>query len=399
MKFFNNKVLPYSAPADNNTTYQHHEIIEIPGNIKGNDYFATDPHGHHDVLVGAIETLGKHDRLFLCGDIIDRGPESLKNIQYINQYNQGKTQKQIMAIRGNHEDYALKTEFFIELIDAIQKRENTPEAWLQFKNTEANTWLKNLNASELMTILQHAEELFKFARETPWENSVEFKSKVLSLRNHCLENLELEKQQYIFNDAWQHIANGGGWLFSLDKTERLEVKDFVQSLPYMIRIGQAKRSENTILRVDIVHAAPLDQTAIQEILNNKRALTAHEISYMTTARFSEHHTIKIDNQNRNKYSVLTIVGHSPFGMINRTSNYQSINVINLDVGTYDNGNMLLLNYTEKNFSLYKPSKSSDNNFIHRVIGTINHTLQYHRQTEIEEYTVNKDCILATSFCL
>ena len=378
--FFNNKVSPCSENAESeNNEYavtlpdrDERQIIEMPGNSLGNDYFATDPHGRHDVLVDAVKKLGKYDRLFLCGDVVDRCPFSLQNIRYIVAQNKGREvgQEKIMTIRGNHEDFALKTINFIEVIEAIQKRHNDVESWFQFKCAAGNDWLQYLNEDKLNNMLAQSEHVFRFARENSWKDSKEFKLKTMNFKNDCVENFHTyTKERELFCDACLHIYNGGQWLFSLRKDEWDEVKTFVESMPYMIRIGEVKKNSKIIPKVDIVHAAPLGETAIQEVLGGQRTLTDLEIMYLTKARFHEdgilvfrEGTLRganyICTQGRSKSSTLTIVGHSPFGMTDHLPLYCMIHVLNLDIATYNTGGMLLINYTEGSVQYISQSQYS-----------------------------------------
>lgn len=59
-------------------TIVHHEYA---ANTKGRDFVVGDLHGLYDVLMGMLSLEGfdfEYDRLFSVGDIIDRGPDSLK---------------------------------------------------------------------------------------------------------------------------------------------------------------------------------------------------------------------------------------------------------------------------------------------------------------------------------
>lgn len=70
-----------------------------------NDLIVGDIHGYFDLLK-QIETIPhwRSFRLVFLGDFIDRGPDSLKTLRYIQKMTQ---EKQALAIRGDHEEMFL----------------------------------------------------------------------------------------------------------------------------------------------------------------------------------------------------------------------------------------------------------------------------------------------------
>ena len=68
-------------------------------NKHGNDYVVGDIHGMYDLLMSKIKEIGfdkSKDRLFSVGDIIDRGPDSLKCLALCYE-------PWFHPVRGNHE--------------------------------------------------------------------------------------------------------------------------------------------------------------------------------------------------------------------------------------------------------------------------------------------------------
>ncbi len=63
-----------------------------------------DVHGHSDALENLIAEINPNpgDRIVLLGDLIDRGPDSRRVVEI------AKERADTFAIRGNHEDWALK---------------------------------------------------------------------------------------------------------------------------------------------------------------------------------------------------------------------------------------------------------------------------------------------------
>lgn len=73
-------------------------ILNIGINKKGIDYVVSDIHGCHDKLICKLTSVNfdfSKDRLFSVGDIIDRGPDSLKCLGLLNEH-------WFYSVRGNH---------------------------------------------------------------------------------------------------------------------------------------------------------------------------------------------------------------------------------------------------------------------------------------------------------
>ena len=67
-------------------------------------YVISDIHGMYDLFIEMLELIkfSDDDELYILGDVIDRGPEPLKIIDYI------VSKKNIHLIKGNHEDMFLE---------------------------------------------------------------------------------------------------------------------------------------------------------------------------------------------------------------------------------------------------------------------------------------------------
>jgi serine/threonine protein phosphatase 1 len=74
-------------------------IRKLPANTLGKDYVVGDLHGCYDLLEQLLNEVGfdkTRDRLFSVGDLIDRGPNSLRCLQLL-------AEPWFYAVRGNHE--------------------------------------------------------------------------------------------------------------------------------------------------------------------------------------------------------------------------------------------------------------------------------------------------------
>lgn len=73
-------------------------------NKKGRDFIIGDLHGCYDLLINLMDHVGFNieiDRMFSVGDLIDRGPDSLKCLKLVKE-------KWFYPVKGNHEDMFLK---------------------------------------------------------------------------------------------------------------------------------------------------------------------------------------------------------------------------------------------------------------------------------------------------
>jgi serine/threonine protein phosphatase 1 len=78
-------------------------IRSLPTNSRGKDYVVGDLHGCFDLLQRVLNEVDfdeARDRLFSVGDLIDRGPDSLKCLQLL-------AEPWFYAVMGNHEDMML----------------------------------------------------------------------------------------------------------------------------------------------------------------------------------------------------------------------------------------------------------------------------------------------------
>ncbi len=92
-------------------------ILRFERNTAGRDFLCGDVHGHLQKLDAALASVNFDpavDRLFLLGDMVDRGPESARVLEYLER-------PEIHAIRGNHEswlvDYHDNTPMAPSLVD------------------------------------------------------------------------------------------------------------------------------------------------------------------------------------------------------------------------------------------------------------------------------------------
>ena len=69
------------------------------------DYIISDIHGEFDLFIKLLKTINftEDDKMIICGDIIDKGPNSIKLLKYI------KNKSNMIFLLGNHEYEFLKS--------------------------------------------------------------------------------------------------------------------------------------------------------------------------------------------------------------------------------------------------------------------------------------------------
>jgi serine/threonine protein phosphatase 1 len=81
-------------------------ILKLKANSQGRDYVVGDIHGHFELLDQLLKTVdfdADKDRLISVGDLVDRGPDSERALEYF-------AQPWFYAVRGNHEELLLASQ-------------------------------------------------------------------------------------------------------------------------------------------------------------------------------------------------------------------------------------------------------------------------------------------------
>ena len=80
-------------------------IKKLKNNTVGKDYFVGDIHGCYEQLMEALVKIkfnANTDRLISVGDLVDRGPDSVKCLNLLKEL-------WFHAVSGNHEDMMIKS--------------------------------------------------------------------------------------------------------------------------------------------------------------------------------------------------------------------------------------------------------------------------------------------------
>lgn len=291
------------------------DILLLSGNTKGHDKIVGDLHGNNMVLKKIIDTLSPNDRLFIVGDLTDRGAESLAVIQTVIKF-QNENPERLHITRGNHESLCLGT---IEALKNLFEKKIITDA-------------KSIGS----LILKGSDGKLKINPTIPRENP-------------AISDL---------NRIISHYNNGGAWLVALffkevhdrkinqndngiDYAEDSQIKviqEFMSKLPYIIHVTGVEP-------FNMVHA---DMPIGDEILKNKMenddlTLSEKEKRHATWARASFTEKVKM--------KIPTYVGHNIILGDKHKSVRAESNTINLDAAAYKTNSLLVFDHTERRCDL------------------------------------------------
>ncbi len=280
------------------------DVIQLTRNTIGDDYLIADLHGNAQIF---NETLKKinfalGDRLFMLGDLFDRGensPEVFKKIMEINQVYPGA----ICVIRGNHEDLLLKTVLFLG------------------KKTQPND-----------AIEEGLRILISFFRNDGWWI---FKAPLIA--NGLFKQILSHFRKNELTRLFERLADLNKQL--IDEID--EIVTFAESLPYITLVGNLDSAEEIEKAFVIFHAdMPFSDKELMSVLNGSGTLTDKQRHYCTWARESDYQSF------RDSGSILGFCGHTTW--YHATSPVRkSTNTCNLDAGTYFTNSIILVNATKR----------------------------------------------------
>lgn len=111
-------------------------------------YIVSDVHGCYDTLMSLIEKLPKDSELIFCGDLVDRGPNSRKTINFVRDNNH-------KCVLGNHEDmmidaYEASVEYNAPIFMSNWYDNGGKETFSEYEDVnsmkEDIEWMKGLDA-------------------------------------------------------------------------------------------------------------------------------------------------------------------------------------------------------------------------------------------------------------
>lgn len=123
------------------------KILYLKRNLFGIDYFIGDIHGCFTLVEKALEAAGfnkKTDRLICLGDLTDRGPESHRAADFLEE-------SWFISLQGNHCAFVFKT---AELLLSGDDAKINKSADARTCVSNGGTWLLGQNDHELERIVQ-----------------------------------------------------------------------------------------------------------------------------------------------------------------------------------------------------------------------------------------------------
>ena len=127
--------------------------IKIKTNKNSRLFFVGDIHGHFDIFNFALKSIGikKDDTIVSVGDLIDRGDKNIECLSYFLHA------KNAYAVRGNHEDMAIKGNVYNMRRDHL--------LWMQ----NGGDWALNYNDEFIKGIFEQVNKTFPYLIEVNHE--------------------------------------------------------------------------------------------------------------------------------------------------------------------------------------------------------------------------------------
>jgi len=133
---------PYGYPNWTIAKTEGAAVRRLPLNVHGRDFFVGDLHGMFGLLALLLKERGfnpKTDRLLSVGDLIDRGPDNLEALHWLQQ-------PWFHAVLGNHDHMAL---------DAVESEE-AREIWVDYNGGD---WAEDVDPVALNALREQLAAL------------------------------------------------------------------------------------------------------------------------------------------------------------------------------------------------------------------------------------------------
>ncbi len=286
------------------------DIVEIEANTSGgNDYIIGDVHGAKTAFQNVLTHLNDDDRLFLVGDLIDRGEDSAAIVDIIIKKNEGKNPPVVYAVRGNHEeDFLTAYDFFNHPThqDSAER-----EIAIQFLINGGGWIFQEPIRTEIQSI-------WRAFNDRTWSDE------------YCYAMLD---------NLVDKIQNNPPPPF-IEKLENIQ--NYIHSLPSVLLVGNEKDEKAFI----VCHAdMPLSQQQLKQKITASTALTSTEKKHIVRTRPK---AFMPANEQRNLLSTRVYCGHNAIKAIADVPNASvpERNQINLDVDAWVTGSFLVVNHTQ-----------------------------------------------------
>jgi serine/threonine protein phosphatase 1 len=199
-----------------------------------------DVHGHYDALISLLEAIAptREDEVYFLGDLIDRGPESAKVVEFV-------IQQDYPCLRGNHEQMLLDAvgDGYISnsLLQAwlysggyqtlLSYEHKIPQEhldWFQALPTYldlGDIWLVHAGVHPEIPLAQQTAEQFCWIRDEFHSMTEPFFADKLIITGHTITFTfpGVKPGQLVSGEGWLDIETGvyhqmSGWLTGLDAT-------------------------------------------------------------------------------------------------------------------------------------------------------------------------------------
>lgn len=286
------------------------DLLQLESNTQGCDYVITDVHGNVALLQKIIERLEAGDRLFINGDLLDRGKNSLEVMNIILNANKD----QVFVTRGNHEN------LFLKFYESISKSKDsyTPEDDLNILIYLENggEWVLSDDAKGQWSLCQTYRTRYRLSLWTDFMKSQSSPSKLA---------------------------------FDLEKLR--PIAEYFKTLPYCIHI----KGDDRKLACDLYHAdRAISSEEFKRRITSEEGLLEHEKTHATWSRKGKAEFGRHCHENSDRL----YVGHSVlFDPEDAVRGYGR--VITLDTSGLEAAEVLLLNHTKSEVELVSFRRSDE----------------------------------------
>lgn len=298
-------------------------IVRVKKNTSGDDKIIGDVHGNLSGLKKAIGSLGEHGRLFIVGDLVDRGEDSLGVIRAIVRQNEIRPGS-VQAIRGNHEDMFLD---FYHAVFGSGVSESTRLTAIANVIRNGGEWLLSKPEDK-----KHLQELIQ-----------NYHQKIANIPGNLPEDEKRNlKKTYSdeLNDELMRFAATLDKKSFISQTDLAEIADYMTQLPYIIDVGD----DTGFL---VCHATlPISDAQ----LANRTDLADSEIQECTWHRKNK---ARLPRELSDK---VVYVGHNTLENSEEAVDEQA-NTVDLDIS--NNHSLLMVNHSKKQLEIRSPSDAAE----------------------------------------
>jgi hypothetical protein len=290
------------------------DILVLEENTIGEDYIIADLHGNAACLEGALAELKQGDRLFIAGDLTDRGEKSIGVIKLILNY-QARHPDTLYVVKGNHEVNNL--ECIQALADFFEDLEKIP--YSADDDSHLKSYASYFTSKETNTLgVQQQDIQFCLIGGGYW---------LLQLFRHEMMTKDL------FLTKVQSLG-------ASDKSAISKYFNFVSEFPYIIYV-KGKRP------FTVVHAhMPFTHVTMKEMLaqgiTELSEIEKFNAANMRTSEFKEF----LEQFDCDDFTMPTYAGHTIINGINSFPLHYASKTVVADVMAYQSGILLLINHTK-----------------------------------------------------